>query len=290
MKKRTLIISILAGITLFLSGGSLALAEEEAGTGTTSQEMVAEEPEYQGFVGIVGEESDLAAGYIIVETKNRGDVEILLSENTTYKIPGEDEAVKEDVTAGKRVAVLAIVSDNDTYTAFRVMLIPSEPTRRHLGGVIVSVEDGVMTIQNADGETMTVELPEGVKGGVVGEFISAAVRQNKNKSGFVAQGLQTAAEVQSRLQTHLNEVAGFRAATQDEIQKREQAMNKLEERLEGLCEHHAAVLERVMARVPAQAKTALQAAISKSEQCLEQAQNTVRNARARAAGQGGMNQ
>lgn len=285
MKKRALLFSVLAGMMVLLGSGGIAVASEEAEPETIQEEINTEEQDYQGIVGIVGEESNLTDGFIVVETKNLGDVEIFLTENTTYKIPGEDEASKDDVTAGKRVAVLAVVSDNDTYTAYRVMLIPSKPTRRHLGGVIVSVEDGIMTIQNAKGETMTVELPEGVKGGVVGEFISAAVRQNTGKANPVAEGIRTTAEIQARLQAHLDKVASMPATTQAEIQKREKAMNKLEKKLEGLCENTTAVLEQVRARVSAQVKTALQAAVEKSEEGMKKAQSAIDNARERIGGQ-----
>ena len=209
-------------------------------------------------------------------------MEVLLDDGTIYKVPGQDEAVKDDIDVGDRLAILATVGEDGSYTATRVMIVPSVATRQHINGVVVAVQNRIMTIMNAAGETMTVELPEGAKGGVVGDFISASVRKSSGNENPVASGTQTAAEVQTRLQTQLNAVAGQQVATQTELQTREQTMTRLGEQLEGLALRNKGVLEQVMAKAPESAKAGLQAAIGNCEQRMEHARQAIQNAQQKA--------
>ncbi|MFC1873384.1 hypothetical protein ACFLW3_01045 [Chloroflexota bacterium] len=155
-------------------------------------------------------------------------------------------------------------------------------TRQHINGVVVAVQNRIMTVMNAAGETMTVELPEGVKGGVVGDFISASVRKSSGGTNPVASGTQTAAEVHTRLQTQLNAVAGQQVATQAEVQTRGQTMTRLGEKLEGLALRNKGVLEQVMAKAPESAKAGIQATIGNCEQRMEQARQAIQNAQQKA--------
>ncbi|MDD5591264.1 MAG: hypothetical protein PHY18_04985 [Dehalococcoidales bacterium] len=283
MKKTGVILGVMvAAATLFGSGGAV-LAAGEAATAHNVAVAQATQP-YQGIVGVVSADSDIANGIIVLETDDLGEVTVLLADDTVYRVPGQEAAVKDDIEVGDRLAVLAAVAGDGSYTATRVMIVPAAATRQHLSGVVVSVEDGVMTIINAAGETMTIELPEGVKGGVVGDFISVAVRQSGGKGNFVASGTQTAAEVQARLQTRLNALAGEQVATQAEVQTREQKMARLGEKLEGLMLRNRGVLEQVMAKAPEAAQAAIQAAIGRCEQKMEQIRQTIQNAQHQGSG------
>ncbi|GEM_PF-3957281 len=281
MKKSRIILGILISAALLVTSGNAVLAQSSEATPTPEVVAPAEQL-YQGITGIVGTESDLAGGTIKIETKSLGEVAVLLNDSTIYKVPGQDEATRNDIEIGSRLAILATVNEDGSYTAVRVMIIPDVATRKHISGIVVSVENKIMTVINAAGETMTVELPEGVKGGTVGEFISTSVRKSPGKETPVASGTQTAAEVQTRLQTHLNTAAGQQAATQAEVQTKEQTMARLGEKLEGLMLRNKDVLEQVMAKAPEAAKASIQAAIGNCEQRMEQARQTIQNAYAAA--------
>jgi hypothetical protein len=283
MKKLGIIASVLVGVMMLAGSGGSVMAASNVETAPYVTVAQAEQP-YQGIVGTVSADSDIANGVIVLETKNLGKVEVILGDTTAYKIPGQDEATKDDIELGDRLAILATVGDDGGYTATRVMTVPSFATRQHVSGIVVSVENKVMTVMNAAGETMTIELPEGVKGGVVGEFISTSVRKASSGEKPVATGTQTAAEVQTRLQTQLNAVAGQQVATQAEVQTREQTMTKLGEKLEGLVLQNKGVLEKVMAKAPESAKAGIQAAIGNCEQRMEQARQMIQNAQQKAGG------
>ena len=284
MKKFGIITSVLIGVAMLGSSGGSVMAASSIDP-TPVQEVVAQaEQPYQGIVGTVTEDSDIANGIVILKTKNLGEVEVLLDDGTIYKIPGQDEATKDDIEVGDRLAILATVGEDRSYTATRAMIVPSVATRQHINGVVVAVQNRVMTVMNAAGETMAVELPEGVQGGVVGDFISTAVRKSSGNENPVATGTQTAAEVQTRLQTQLNGVAGQQVATQAELQTREQTMTRLGEQLEGLALRNKGVLEQVMAKAPESAKAGIQAAIGNCEQRMEQARQAIQNAQRTAGG------
>ncbi|MBN1643645.1 MAG: hypothetical protein JW856_02335 [Dehalococcoidales bacterium] len=283
MKKLGIITSVLVGVAMLaVSGGSVMAASNVE---TAPYLAVAQvEQLYQGIVGTVGADSDIAGGILKVTTKSLGEVEVVLNEATIYSAPGQAEVAKEDIAVGGRVAILATLGEDGKYVALRVMAVPKTPTRQHVSGVVVSVENKVMTVMNAAGETITIELPDGVKGGVVGDFISTSVRKAASGEKPVATGTQTAAEVQTRLQTQLNAVAGQQVATQAEVQTREQTMTKLGEKLEGLVLQNKGVLEKVMAKAPESAKAGIQAAIGNCEQRMEQARQAIQNAQQKAGG------
>jgi len=283
MKKFGVILSLLAAIAMLASSGVSVMAASNIETATYFALAQAEQPS-QGIVGIVNADSDISNGVIVLETRNLGKVEVLLVDTTTYKVPGQDEATKEDIEVGERLAILATVGDDGGYTAARVMMVPSVATRQHLSGIVVSVENQVMTVINAAGETMTIELPDGVKGGVVGEFISTSVRKSSSGEKPVATDTQTAAEVQTRLQTHLNAIAGQQVATQAEVQTRSQTMTKLGEQIEGLVLRNKGELEQVMAKAPESAKAGIQAAIGNCEQSMGQARQMIQTAQQKAGG------
>ncbi len=283
MKILKVIISVIVGVAILAVSGGGVMAASDVETTPYVPIAQAVQP-YQGIVGTVSADSDIENGIVILKTKNVGEVEVLLDNGTVYKVPGQDEATKDDVEVGERLAILAIVEEDGSYTATRVMIVPKVATRQHISGVVISVENKVMTVMNAAGETMTIELPEGVKGGVVGEFISTSVRKSSNGENPLATGAQTAVEVQTRLQNQLNAVAGQQVATQAEVQTREQIMTKLGEKIEGLVLRNKGVLEQVMAKAPESAKAGIQAAIHNCEQRMEQAQQAIQDVQRTAEG------
>ena len=270
MNTKKIIVSLVAAAVVVFGIGGTAAADEA--------DSLHENGEYQGIVGTVGAESDITAGVLVIETGNSGSVEVLLGENTTFQAPGQDEVSKDDIEIGKKVAVLASVNTDGTYAALRVMLVPGTPTRRHLSGVVVSVKDGVMTMINAAGENLTVELPEGVRGGVVGNFISMAVRNQNGK--HIASGVCTAEEIQARLRAHLDAVAGL-SGNLTGNQTREQMMTRLGDEIEGLCLRNKSALNKVMAKAPESAKTAVKEAIGECDELLEQNRQRIRDAKNR---------
>ena len=109
MKKLGIITSVLIGVAMLGNSSGSVIAASSVDT-TPVQEVVAQaEQPYQGIVGAVTEDSDIANGIVILETKNLGEVEVLLEGGTIYKIPGQDEATKDDIEVGDRLAILATV-------------------------------------------------------------------------------------------------------------------------------------------------------------------------------------
>jgi hypothetical protein len=282
MRKLGIIVSVLAGVAMLGSSGGSVMAASSVDTTPVQVAVAQAEQPYQGIVGTVTIDSDIVGGIVILETKNLGEVEVLLADGTIYKVPGQDEATQDDINVGDRLAILATVGEDGSYIATRVMIVPSVATRQHINGAVVSVQNRIMTVMDAAGETMTVELPEGVKGGVVGDFISTAVRKSSGGANPVASGTQTAAEVQTRLQTQLNAIAGQQVATQAEVQTREQTMTRLGEKLEGLVTRNKVVLEQVMAKAPESAKAGIQTAIDNCEQRMGQARQAIQDAQQKA--------
>jgi hypothetical protein len=132
MKKFGIITSLLIVVAILGSSGGIAMAAEGEDTAPVEEAGAQEERQYQGIVGTVTEDSDIANGTILLETKNRGEVEVLLDDDTVYKVPGQDEASRDDIETGDRLAVLAAVGEDDSYTALRVMIVPGITARAGL--------------------------------------------------------------------------------------------------------------------------------------------------------------
>jgi len=243
MRRLKIIGVVFISAVLLLSSVGTALADDED---TPTPEPTAEaEAEYQGLFGTVGEGSD---GILKLVTKAHGELEVLLNDETIYKVPGQKEASKDNIAVGSRLAILAMEGEDERYIAVRVMVVPDKATRRHVTGTVVSVEDKTMTITNANGESLTIEIPEGVKGGVVGSFISAAVRQS-DKEKPVLVGAQTAEQIRERIRTHLAEVAARKAEKETEKEQKGRDIEHFNTLLERLSERHQEVLNLTLGYV-----------------------------------------
>ena len=270
MKKLGIIGGVLISAALIVGSAGATLAD----TGSATPTPQATAPAGQQSHGVFGTVAEISGDVITLDSKALGEIEVTLSADTIYIVPGQDTASKDDIKTGSRLAILA-TSGTGEYTAVRVMVVPGTPTGAHVNGVIVSIDNKVMTITNAAGETQTFDLPQGVKGGAVGEFVSAAVRKSPGGGNQVATGIETAANVQARLQSELNEATGRPASTDAQIQQKNKDVEELSQKLLDLAARQKAVLEKVLANAPESAAGAIQKAIDNSQKGLEQASQSV---------------
>jgi len=268
MRKLGIILSLMLGLVMLVIGGGSALAD-----GDEENVDVTPAPEAEIYQGMCGTVSgiDIDNGILILETSNLGEVRVKLGDSTIYRFPGQEDATVADIKEGGRLAVLVTVNEEGEYkyTAVRVMIVPSAAIRKHVSGIVVSVKDRIMTIINASGEEITIKLPEGVKGGEVGEFVVVSVRKSSGKDELIATGVQTAAEVQTRLQNRLNSLASEQTANQVEVQTRQRTMLELQEKLERLVLRHREVLQRVLGKAPEAAKDGISKAITNCDRQME---------------------
>lgn len=157
------ILALAAGLALGGAGSALAQEppDEPPGRGPHS-------PGKRGLSGNVTSVETIPGGYLIhLETK-QGTFEITANVTTKYMVPGETHGSANLTTfleivgdppeiEGRRVAVLASLTDNVTATAIRLMLIPSPAHHRymHRVGVVdtfVPGEDGNIIIIDRDGK------------------------------------------------------------------------------------------------------------------------------------------
>ncbi|MDD5093285.1 MAG: hypothetical protein PHV74_02755 [Dehalococcoidia bacterium] len=240
MKISRIIPVIIISIALLATSIGAALADDPEVTpsATTVATPAAAGVKYQGLVGTIesiswNSDTPPVIAAITLDTTARGELEVAVNSDTIYKIPGQTEATQAEViTEGKRVAILA-TEEEGIYTATRVMLISEKANRcqvQHINGVVMSVENGVMTITTDDGETITIDMPNGLKGAVVGNMICAAVRQCEKEK--ICTGIQTMDQVRERLQTHLADVVSNRVENKIEKNKNIENLNRWLERLQ----------------------------------------------------------
>ncbi|MBI2856617.1 MAG: hypothetical protein HYX93_07210 [Chloroflexi bacterium] len=202
----------------------------------------------QSTVGIFGTVTAIVGGTIILDS---GDV-VAADENTLYAVPGVDSPTLANISIGGRVGIVAAELEDGVLLAQSVMLIPGEPvTTTHLVGVVTSVEDGLIILTDDEGNTFSVEVPEGVVVGV-GEYltiVSSLVATPQGDEGdrgkpLKPRALATINDVVDRL---VNDI--------------QQAVGRAQERLQALLERNGDQYVTALARARERAAEAAQDAL-----------------------------
>ena len=277
-------ITALLAVSLLLLSATAAFAQVQEGA-------------RRGFVGTVsgftGTDKDgvvTGAGDLTLAPLEGGAaVTILLDKGLEVRYPGQQADVEtgigvqvttlaEAAQKGSKVAVLA-ERHGEKWVALQVTVVPGQPINVPVQGVVVSIQDRVLTIMRPDGTTKTVQLGPQDAPPAVGDMVTAFVAPPANRAVHpVATGLVRADEVRQRLENHLQQVSAGKVDLPDDPADRAQRIQFLS----GLLENHATrllqVLDEVLARVQGGAGAAIEKAREEAAQALQRAQEAVQKA------------
>lgn len=197
----------------------------------------------------------------VVEVKLPDQVAVATDSNVTTVLITEDTVFTgdvstiEDIAEGDRFVASVHVSEDGVTTADRVLIIPdlTQSVTRHILGVIVDHEDNVITVQDHDGNSISIDIPEGVEVPGVGTVVIAVVQLDRATGRLVAQAFDLAEDVVQRIQDALD-----RATDEDRIAE-------LEELLERARDQHLSALEKAREALE-RAQNAVQAALEEREE------------------------
>jgi hypothetical protein len=113
---------------------------------------------FSGEVLAVGDAS------LTIKTKTGEEVSLLVSEDTSVKIPTLKGATLADIQVGVRVLVRAAVEEGGAFTALQISVSPGKPAPKHHVGEVTKYETGVsITILAHDGNEYTFLITEETK-------------------------------------------------------------------------------------------------------------------------------
>jgi hypothetical protein len=237
---------------------------------------IASADEGEGSRGVFGKVDSVEIDADGIGTINLVDGDpIDLNADTTYHIPtfvppwqtwaelAETEDGQLYVEGATRVAVLLAEPAADRI-ALKVMVIPDEPVRSHMVGVVVTVEGDTVTLVNKAGKEITITLPEGVEV-VEGEFVTLVGKRFAGEARLRAMAAHTINQLTNRLQNHMEAAQG-----QDDFDHVGAVLERAQER-------HAEVLDGIKNRLEEQnqvhtrAVEAIQDAIDNAQSNYEEA-------------------
>ena len=161
-------------------------------------------PMRRAFVGVVdGEPGDTVT---VIQKGNRGSVTIALG---SHKVKTPGGPVASAFGDGAQVVVQAR-HDNGNWIAVRVLVKPVKPTLTPVNGTIIAVDDGVITVMQANGATHEIELDQGATPPKIGDMVTGFAGANgDNKAtgrSLNAKGLVKASKIRERLEGFLQDL------------------------------------------------------------------------------------
>ncbi len=188
----------------------------------------------------------------ITVATNSGLITVSVLGNEVFT--GDITAV-EDVSEGDRIVGSIHVGTDGTTVADKLLVIPdlTKSITRHILGVILEQQDGAVVIQDRDGDTVTIDVPEGVDVPATGTVVTAVAQLDRSTGRMLAQAFDRVEDAVLRLQEAKDRV------TDSDLK------DELEERLERARDQHLSALERARQGLE-RAQEVVSAAIAEREE------------------------
>lgn len=266
--------------SLLVSATAVAFAQEAEAT-------------KRGFVGAAGTFHGAELGLEPLSEELAAPPTIVVTEATEIRFPGQEADVQASIDiqvdsldeAVKRRSKVAIVAEevNEAWQALQITVLPAQPLSLPTVGAVVSIDDGVLTVQAPGGTTRDVHLgpqdPPDV-GEVVAVF--AGPTSGGPDGPPVLTGLVRAEEVRQRLQDHLQQIEVNRPELPDEA--RAERVEELASLLENHASHHVDILRSLRdgGALPEEAVPGITTALENARRGRAEARVRAEEARAKA--------
>ncbi|MEE9324888.1 MAG: hypothetical protein V3U90_04995, partial [Dehalococcoidia bacterium] len=177
--------------------------------------------------------------------------EVETTADTGFHVPSLDTASLDNVSAGDRLSILALQGADGSLTALQVVVIPGEPVdNTHIIGVVTDTENGIITITDAQGNSFTLELPEGAPPVDVGGFLT--VVSSRDETGQLSpRAAERIEDIIDRLVNDIDRAVG-------------RTVERLRELVERNADNQLYGLENALQRANERAQEALQRAFERA--------------------------
>ncbi len=184
------------------------------------------------------------------------------------------------ITVGARIAVLASVTGGN-YTALQIVVIPAQPVKKHIQGVVMEVTGSQVTLIDSAGKVFIMQLAPGVAAPSVGQFIIATVQEDPVSKQLSLFAFEVSDKLLDRLEKNIGKIQDKKPKDEAEQKDNEKQMNTLEELLNRNADRHLEVLQRVLDKAPEQAKAALSKVLDSAKERKDDIKNKVEKRKGR---------
>ena len=215
-----------------------------------------------GLFGHVTAIDPVGADHVVLTLDTReGSKEVEVTTETQLRVPAAETAFVDDLAVGQFLAVVARDTDGRLVAA-KVLVKPAEPVvHRHLVGVVTNREDHQLTLVNAQGATLTVDLPIGLEALAPGQVVTAIVKRDPSTRSLLAQDVRSTQQMLGQLKKRLE---------QAQAEKRARLVEHLKTVIGTAATRHLSILAEVAQRVPPQAQPVLQQVLATQKQRYQQ--------------------
>jgi len=160
MVRKLVIVGLAVAVLILITSGAVLAAEKNR------PRLV------QGHVTDVGDDS------LIVETRD-GEVEVLITEETQFRVPGVPQATLADIEVGVQVVIQPKAGDGETVTA-RIVAVkgPDRLQDFFVRGTVTAVAGDRVSVESAEGEKTTLLITDATRFWVPGEPPTTTVELN----------------------------------------------------------------------------------------------------------------
>ena len=205
------------------------------------------------------------------ETRN---IDLAITSNTRIMAPPIQVASVGYIKFGERIAVLASVSEGK-YTALQIVVIPGQPVKRHIQGMVMDIKDSQVTLIERNGKVLIMQLAQGVAAPAIGQFIIATVEENPVTKEMRLLVYEVSEKLLEKLEKHLGKIENREPKDADEEREKGKDLEKLEEILNRNADRHLETLQRVLDKAPEQAKAALSKVLDRAKERKDDIKNKV---------------
>ena len=171
----------------------VALGHEDESSGDFIARGLAVIPWRTGRAYVRGEVTAVSEGFLTLVTLDRGDLTFTVTDETRFRIPGDDDPGLEDIAVGDHVGVIGYRGRDGNLVAKGIGRLPKHVRRYLVRGEVTAIEGATLEVETADG-SVTVHTDEGTRFRIpgdddpslddiaVGDAISAVGRWNDDGS------------------------------------------------------------------------------------------------------------
>lgn len=135
---------------------------------------------------VAGKVTDVQGANIILETP-RGEVTVITNEDTRYQVPAVKDATLADIEIGDQIVAKGESTDAGFVAKLVIVRPRPGPAPLHLSGQVSDISGNTITVTDKDGNTFTINVPQGVTGIEPGQQVNVTIGNRPLAPGMAPQ-------------------------------------------------------------------------------------------------------
>ena len=119
-------------------------------------------PQRPRRVVVRGEVTSVGDSFLTLRTPNQDELTVLITDETLFRIPGDDDPGLEDIAVGDRVGVVGYRDENGNLVAKGVAKLPENVQQHIIRGEVTAIEGRSLRVSTGDG-SVTVHTDENTR-------------------------------------------------------------------------------------------------------------------------------